>query len=190
MVKFQSVSKSFEKKQILTDFSYQFKNTGLYAVTGASGIGKTTFLRLIAHLEKPDKGYIKSPTMVAYSFQEYRLFSNLTVFDNIKLVSFQHANADNCALIDEYLSRLLLLDEKNKYPHELSGGMKQRVSLIRAFVSTADVILLDEPTKELDENLSDLVVKIIQELSRTKLVIVSLHSSDFAQKIGAEVISL
>jgi ABC-type multidrug transport system ATPase subunit len=68
--------------------------------------------------------------------------------------------------------------------------MKQRVSLIRALVADADVILLDEPTKELDESLVEIVVEIIQELSKNKLIIVSVHSSEFAKSMNAKNISL
>ena len=190
MVEFQSVSKSFDKKQILNDFSYRFDQKGLYAITGESGKGKTTFLRLIAHLEKTDKGHVISPQKISYSFQEYRLFSNLSLFDNIRLISFPKATEEDLIKIDYYLKKLNLDNDKSKYPEELSGGMKQRVSLIRALVADADVVLLDEPTKELDESLVAIVVEIIQELSKNKLIIVSVHSNEFAQSMNAKIISL
>ncbi len=190
MVEFQNVYKIYDKKQILSNFSFQFEEKGLYAIVGPSGKGKTTFLRLIAHLERPDKGQIKSPRNIAYAFQEYRLFSNLTVQENIQLISFNKPTEIENEKIEEYLKRILLWEDKNKYPDELSGGMKQRVSLIRAFVSASEVLLLDEPTKELDESLAQTVVQIIQEISKQKLVIVALHSNEFAQKIGAQIITL
>lgn len=190
MVEFQSVYKSFDQKNILTDFSYSFEKRGLYAIVGESGKGKTTFLRLIAHLERPDKGQVTSPQQVAYSFQEYRLFHNLTVLDNIRLISFPKAKNEDIIKICHYLNKLNLENDKERYPDELSGGMKQRVSLIRAFVSDADVILLDEPTKELDEGLCNTVVEIIQKLSKDKLVILSTHSIEFAKAMDAQIISL
>ena len=188
MVELQNIYKSFGSKKILENFSYSFPQNGFFAITGESGKGKTTFLRLIAHLENADKGVIKAPRKIAYSFQEYRLFPNLTVRENIALISFEKVTPAENELIDKYLKKLALFEEAECYPDELSGGMKQRVSLIRAFVSRASVVLLDEPTKELDDKLSNIVVEIIQELAKTKLVIVSLHNEEFAKKIGAQII--
>ena len=190
MVEFQNVYKSFNNKRILENFSYKFTSPGLYAIVGDSGKGKTTLLRLISHLDTPDRGAIKGSRSIAYSFQEYRLFDNLTVEENISLVSFRKPSPNDYITIEEHLKRLSLWDDRNKYPEELSGGMKQRVSLIRAFVSPTEVLLLDEPTKELDEALVDIVVEIIQEISKKKLVILALHSTDFAKKIGAQIIEL
>ena len=189
MVEFQNAFKAYGEKTILEDFSYSFTDAGLYAITGASGKGKTTFLRLISHLEALDRGTIKSPKRIAYSFQEYRLFPNLTVRDNIELIAFEKNSDIDKESVDWYLKKLSLIDEADKYPDELSGGMKQRVSLIRAFACQATVLLLDEPTKELDNTLASMVVEIIQEIAKTKLVIVSLHSEDFAKEIGAKIIT-
>ena len=190
MVEFQNVYKAFHNKKILENFSFKFDPKGLYAVVGESGKGKTTFLRLISRLDTPNRGHIKSPKRIAYSFQEYRLFSNLTVEQNISLVSFQKPSQMDIENIQNYLTKLNLLEQRNRFPGELSGGMKQRVSLIRSFVSDAEVILLDEPTKELDEKLVNIVVEIIQEIAKNKLVILALHSTEFANKIGAKIISL
>jgi ABC-type multidrug transport system ATPase subunit len=185
-----NICKSFNGKTVLEQFSYKFPDKGLFALTGTSGKGKTTLLRIISRLETPDKGIVRCAGDIAYSFQEYRLFANLTVLENIELVSFKKANEHEKERIRNYLKRLSLLDSINKYPNELSGGMKQRVSLIRAFVSDAKIILLDEPTKELDEALIRVVVEIIQELSRNKLVIFTAHDSETVRNYGAEVIEL
>ena len=190
MLELQNIYKSYGEKIILQNFSYKFNNTGLYAISGASGIGKTTLLRLISRLESADKGHIKGPKEIAYSFQEYRLFSNLTMMQNIELVAFGKHNEDNTETVERYLSLLSLLDDKDKYPSELSGGMKQRVSLIRAFVSSSPIILLDEPTKELDTELANVVVEIIQHLSKERLIIFTVHDENFASEIGAEIIRL
>ena len=190
MVEIQNLSKAFENKQIFENFSYAFDNSGLYAIVGESGRGKTTLLRMIAHLDGYQKGTIKSPKRIAYSFQEYRLFPQLSVLSNIEAVAFRKSGEENIRKITHYLERLGLDDASDLFPAELSGGMKQRVSLIRAFVCDAPVVLLDEPFKELDTNLVDIVVEIIQELARDKLVIFTAHSEEFSRQIGACIVNL
>lgn len=190
MVEIRNLSKSFDKRLILDNFSYTFAETGLYALIGESGRGKTTLLRIIAHLEDFEKGSLKSPKRIAYAFQEYRLFNQLSVYSNIESVSFRTKNEKNRELISYYLERLGLSDAAHLFPSELSGGMRQRVSLIRAFVCDTPVVLLDEPFKELDQTLAQEIVEIIRELSKTKLVIFTAHDEQTAKNIDAECIIL
>lgn len=190
LVEIKNLSKSFDDRIILNDFSYTFDDSGLYAIVAESGKGKTTLLRIIAHLENYEKGSVKSPKRIAYSFQEYRLFEQLNVLSNIELVAFRKSGEENKQKILSCLQHLSLSDAAEMFPAELSGGMRQRVSLVRAFVCDAPLLLLDEPFKELDSTLIDSVVEIMQELAKTKTVIFTAHDSDFASKIGAKIIHL
>ena len=111
---------------------------------------KTTLLRLIAKLISPDSGLISSPTgSLGYVFQEPRLLPSLTVFENIAWVS----ETVDVERINQLLKIAGLYHNKAHYPHQLSGGMKQRVSLIRAMVNQPALLLMDEPFQSLDVRL-------------------------------------
>ncbi len=170
-----SISKSFSHRQIFLDFSYEFKDTGLYIIEGESGVGKTTLLRIIAGLDTDYVGGVIGAGVgkCSFMFQEYRLFPTISAFENVTLVG-PNNNSENQA--KELLFRLGLTDEDILlYPSQLSGGMKQRVSFARAVFSDKPIILLDEPTKELDSATADKMLEIISELSKKKCVIMVSH---------------
>ena len=173
----ENISKKFEKKEIFHNFSYRFCDTGLYLLSGASGIGKTTLLRIIAGLDKKYEGTVSGGGIrnVSYAFQEHRLFHNLTALQNL-LVIFD----DSDSLMEAKAKSLLFTlgftdDEILLYPDALSGGMCQRVSLARAFLKNTPVLLLDEPVKELDKDLKEVVYNLIGEESKSRLVILVTH---------------
>ncbi len=187
------IKKSFEKKIIFDDFSYEFNDTGIYAIVGDSGIGKTTLLRMIAGLDNRYKGKIEGggAKNVSFAFQEYRLFPNLTALENVAFTLGDKWNEEMLPSSKQMLSFLGFSDsDMNLYPSELSGGMKQRVSLTRAFLKKSNVILLDEPTKELDDKLREKIYELIIKESQTRLVIIVSHLSDDIKKLNATIISL
>ena len=113
---------------------------------GPSGLGKTSLLRVIAGLDEPSKGEVRKPDIqrMAYQFQENRLLPWYTVAKNLELVLGRNAN------IPWWLHAVGLPEVGNMYPAELSGGMSRRISLLRALAYPSDLILLDEPLKEMD----------------------------------------
>ena len=129
MLKITNLSFSFDKKNILEDFSLELKKGEILAVMGSSGYGKTTLLELIAGLYKPQKGEIVNTfEKIAYAFQEPRLFPWLTVRENLLAVMDEkNENAEKTVL--NTLELVGLSDSVDKYPEELSGGMKSRASL-------------------------------------------------------------
>ena len=181
---------SFGDKAIFENFSYAFPSSGVFSPVGRSGIGKTTLLRMIAGLDNDYRGVISGGGLkkVSFAFQEYRLFPNLTAKENVK-IALKSSEADKIAA-----DMLQLLGfskaELDLYPHELSGGMKQRVSLARAFVKPCEILILDEPTKELDPTLRELVCSIIVELSGNRLVLLVSHDEEDIEKTNATVINL
>ncbi len=185
------VYKSFGEKSVLSGFSYEFFDRGIYAVCGESGVGKTTLLRIISGLDKDYTGSVLGGGFknVSVAFQEYRLFPHLNALDNVKL-----ANKESEAELEaakEILTRLGFSDEDmKKRPTELSGGMKQRVSLARAILKDAPVLLLDEPTKELDGALRDEVYGIITEEAKRRLVIIVTHHGEDIERLEATKIFL
>jgi len=187
-----SLTKSFGEKLLFRDFSYKFSDTGLYAIIGDSGIGKTTLLRMIADLDTDYSGTITGITAgdVSICFQEHRLFPGLTALGNITEVSFKKANEEDRTAAALILKRLSFSENDMKlYPSELSGGMRQRVAFARAILRRSRVLLLDEPTKELDEATKNLMLDIILEESKKRLVIVISHDADL-ESLGADIITL
>ena len=147
MLTVKDLTFGYGENTILDNFNAELQNGKIIAITGVSGVGKTTLLNLIAGLLPAPAGSIESDfTRPAYIFQDHRLFPWLSALDNVNIV----CNDKNIA--SQTLS-LLFEDESvaDKFPSELSGGMKQRISIARALAFDADVIFMDEPFKSLDE---------------------------------------
>ena len=188
----KNLTKRFGKKTIISEFSYHFSEKGLYILRGKSGIGKTTLLRIIAGLDKDYSGEIIEGGIgrISFAFQEYRLFPQLSALENVMIVSKDDSDANKNIAMD-LLSRLgFSFEEMSLLPSELSGGMKQRVSLARAFMKNAPVILLDEPTKELDAILCRQVCEMIKKIAEDKLVILVTHRDDDISLLDGELIDL
>lgn len=189
----KNLSKTFGDKVILNDFSYSFPDTGAFVIFGDSGTGKTTLLRMISGLDKDYSGKIIGNPIseISMSFQEYRLFPNLTALENITELSFANASEENMNFAMRMLLRLNFSDgDMNLYPDELSGGMKQRVSFVRAVCKRSSILLLDEATKELDKELSDAVLEIIKEEAKKRLVILVTHNENDIMHLGARVVKI
>jgi len=187
----KNLSKSFGDKQVLENFSYEFTERGIYAICGESGVGKTTLLRIISGLDKDYSGSVAGGGFknVSFAFQEYRLFPALTALDNVIISGGDKEDLSNSA--KELLRTLGFTDDDmKKLPAELSGGMKQRVSIARAVLKKAPILLLDEPTKELDQTLRNTVYDIIAEQSQRKLVIIVTHHGEDIDRLGATKINL
>ena len=189
----KNLGKAFGEKRIFENFSYSFPDNGIYAIKGDSGVGKTTLLRIICGLDKNHTGCVFGGGFnnTSFSFQEYRLFSHLSALENITETVWENSNETNVSDAKKILFRLgfsesdLLL-----YPSELSGGMKQRVSLARAFLKRSPILILDEPTKELDQELCAEVREIIFEESKLRLVIMVTHNHADIEELNATVIDL
>ena len=183
-----NVKKQFGKKVIFDDFSYQFPDVGIYAVVGDSGIGKTTLLRMISGLDSEYKGKITGGGFenVSFAFQEYRLFPALTALQNVVLPNTESADDSFVNSGKDLLSKFgFNNDEFDLLPSELSGGMKQRVSLARAFLRKTPILLLDEPTKELDNTLKEIIYDEILKESTKRLVILVSHNQEDLEKLNA-----
>ncbi len=192
-LKLMNVTKSFADKIILSSFSCEFPEKGVVAVIGESGVGKTTLLRMIAGLDKNYSGEIISGGIgkVSFAFQEHRLFPTVSALDNLVLVSFKKSDAEKVKICENMLISLgFTKDDTRLFPSELSGGMKQRVSLARAFLKDSPILLLDEPTKELDKENAELVLNEIEKEGKKRLVILVTHRTEELQRLSASVIDL
>ena len=173
MLKLDNISLSYEKKIIIDSLSFEFEDGKNTLIMGESGIGKTSLLNIIASTLKASGGQLESSyEKISYVFQEPRLFEWLTALENVSIVS-------NKEKATEILTLMGLEDSLDKYPSELSGGMKQRVSIARALAYEPDLILLDEPFKGLDEERRREVAEILfKALKGTTAIIVSHDKED------------
>lgn len=147
MIEIRDLIKKFNDHYVFNNLNLDIESDKITVILGKSGCGKTTLLHLISNLEKYDSGSINTNNLkFSYVFQEPRLFPWLTIFENIQTIT----NLPS----DEIYRMIRMVDlEKfsNSYPDELSGGMKSRVSLARAFAYKPNFLLMDEPFSNLDD---------------------------------------
>jgi len=183
----------------LVDVDFQVRQNEFFSIVGPSGCGKTTLLNLLAGFEQPTRGELRVAGDVittpgwdrAVVFQEYALFPWYTVEDNIRygLKRKRIAEGEQRRLVDHYVSLVGLRGFESRYPHELSGGMRQRVSIARALAVNPCILLMDEPFASLDvqtrEYMQDELLKIWQREPKT--VIFVTHSIDEAIKLSDRI---
>lgn len=153
------------------------------AVMGPSGGGKTTLLRMIAGLERPDSGEVRFADKPRFSvvFQEDRLFEDFSAVENVTAIIGRERRTEATDVLSE-----LLIDpsELAKPVRDYSGGMKRRVAIARALLAESNILLLDEPFKGLDEDTRDKTAEVIREYTEDKLTILVTHDPREADLLG------
>lgn len=183
MVTLEHVRKAFGERTVLTDASLHVARGERVCLFGPSGCGKTTLLRLICGLDTPDGGTVRvAAKRLSCHFQEDRLLPWYTARENLALTIGEDA--------DVWLRRVQLPDAGGLYPDELSGGMRRRVSLARALGYESDLLLLDEPVRELDESTADAMLRLIDQSIGDRAFILVTHDMQQAQALGCRVIRL
>jgi len=186
MIEINNLSKKYNKNIIFESFNLTIENNQITTILGPSGCGKTTLLNLISKIDTDYSGNITGldHNKISYIFQEPRLLNWLTVYENIKLV------IDNDKLINNILKIVDLDNDINLYPPDLSGGMKQRVSIARAFCYPSNLLLMDEGFIGLDLKMKleliNYFIKIWQNDKKT--VIYITHDIDEALLISDRII--
>ena len=171
-MKLVCLQKSFEGTRVLDDLSAELPERGLVGVTGASGTGKTTLLRILAGLDEPDAGSVEGrPERVSMQFEDDRLFPWMDVLSNVTLVGCDERSAR------ELLGELGLAGKERSRVAELSGGQRRRVALARALAFPAQLVLLDEPTARLDEGSASAVLDAVRARCACALVVTATHDS-------------
>ena len=191
MVTLQNVTLSFKDgktvKTVLNDLSLTFPTGKMIAVMGPSGCGKTTLLRLIAGLILPSSGNVTRETeSISYLFQDTALLPWLTAAENVNLVLSDGKETLGEAV--EWLRRVDLSDEANTYPASLSGGMRQRAALARALSTDAELLLLDEPFRGMDEELHAWLRMLIFEYRNGKTTVLVTHDPTDAEMADVVVV--
>ena len=176
-----NVSKSFfdTKKEIkvLDNITFSIEDDQIIAFLGPSGCGKSTILNIISSLEKPTAGDVHINTKLGYMFQKDALLPWRSVYKNIciGLEINKKLNDENKKYVDELISKYHLLEFKNSFPNQISGGMRQRVALIRTLVLNPNLLLLDEPFSALDAQtkmeVQNDVYNIIRQEKKSALIV-------------------
>ena len=187
MININNISLSFDDKQIFADFSLVLPSKGIVCLFGPSGCGKTTLFNILAGLISPDNGNITGleNKTFSYVFQSPRLLPWLSVIDNISLV--KNNSRTNAERLLKFLD---MQNETNAMPNELSGGMKQRVSIARALNYDGDILLLDEPMNGLDAALAEKLWQLIVKQYKDRLVLFITHNKQEAQKYSERIIEM
>ncbi len=205
----KGLKKSFEKLDVLKGIDMDIYKGDVVCVIGASGSGKSTFLRCLNLLEEPTDGsiYFEGEDLtnakvdlnlhrqkMGMVFQQFNLFPHLTIMKNLTLapmmlkkVSKEEAEAKALAL----LGRVGLADRAESYPSQLSGGQKQRVAIVRALCMEPNVMLFDEPTSALDPEMVGEVLDVMKELAHEGMtMVVVTHEMGFAREVANRVVFL
>ncbi len=201
------LKKSFGDLEVLKGIDTTISKGEVVVVIGPSGSGKSTFIRCLNLLEMPTggeiifegenitgKGYAahKHRQKVGMVFQQFNLFNNLSVLDNIT-VSLKKVKKMDPKLAEEkamtLLRRVGLEEKADAYPAQLSGGQKQRIAIVRAMAMEPDVMLFDEPTSALDPEMVGEVLSVIQDLAKDDVtMVVVTHEMGFAKKVGTRIL--
>ncbi len=190
MVEFLNISLSFKNKKVFDSYSLKIPDGKVTVIMGPSGCGKSTLLKIAAGILKPDAGEFKSIGRCAMMFQEPRLLPWKSARDNIYAV----LRKQNQELGDKYLNAVGLSDSLQKLPSELSGGMKQRLSLARclayAEAENCPLVLLDEPFSALDVELKKEMIALLHKSTEGKTVIIVTHDAEEAGILSDNVVEL
>lgn len=207
MLEIKGLSKAFGKKQVINQLDLEIPTGSILTVVGPSGGGKTTFLRILAGLEKADAGAFvldgKSFTpeqlkeeeqIVGVVFQDFQLFPHLTVFENITLAPKLVLKEDKAVYtrkVEKLAETLGITELLASYPFQLSGGQKQRVALARAMAMEPKILAYDEPTSALDPALRQQVEDMILSLKKEGVTqIVVTHDLAFAKNIADNLLEV
>lgn len=190
-IEIDKLSKSYKEKNIFKDFSLDIDKGSFVSFVGPFGCGKTTLLKLLAGIESVDEGKIlinnqtpeslKKEIKMGYVFQGPLLLPWKNVEANIRL-PLELAHSDNYKKVDQLLKKVGLEEKKKSYPRELSGGMQQIVSILRAVINNPAVLLLDEPLSAIDEinrnKLQDILIKLHNSNKQTTILVThSIHEA-------------
>ena len=209
IIEVKGLKKDFDKLPVLKGIDVDIHKGDVVCVIGASGSGKSTFLRCLNLLEIPTGGNIffegvdltqdkvdlnHHRQKMGMVFQQFNLFPHLTILNNLTLAPMmlkklpkEEAEAKAMSL----LARVGLADRANDYPNQLSGGQKQRVAIVRALCMEPDVMLFDEPTSALDPEMVGEVLEVMKNLAQQGMtMVVVTHEMGFAREVSNRVIFL
>jgi len=199
MLEIRNLSKTFNQKRVLDDISLNVKPGEIAFLLGASGVGKSTLLRILNGLETVQTGTIllngkplsQQAHAVGMVFQQFNLFEHMTVERNITFALekvARHSPESAKAIAHALLEKYGLADKAQLYVHQLSGGQKQRLAIARTLALKPQVICMDEPTSALDPLLTNYVAQSIQDLAREGyIVLVASHDTSLLKQLDSTI---
>ena len=206
LIQVKHLDKSFGSLKVLKDVTVDIYKGDVVCVIGASGSGKSTFLRCLNRLEEPTGGrdffegvditdaktdINKHRQKMGMVFQQFNLFPHMTIMDNLTLAPIKLQGKKKEEIEPEamkLLERVGLADRANAYPSQLSGGQKQRIAIVRALCMKPDVMLFDEPTSALDPEMVGEVLGVMKDLADEKMtMVVVTHEMGFAREVATRV---
>lgn len=209
ILKVENLKMHFGKLEVLKGVNTVIRRGEVIVVIGASGAGKSTFLRCLNRLETPTSGDIffegesvvhagrnlnKLRERMGMVFQQFNLFNNMTVMKNltaapVRIKGMDKKQAEDKAI--ELLGRVGLADRADAYPDQLSGGQKQRIAIVRSLMMDPEVMLFDEPTSALDPEMIGEVLDVMKQLAESGMtMIVVTHEMRFAREVSSRTIFL
>lgn len=210
MIQFNNVSKAYlGGRPALQGINFDIARGEMVFLTGHSGAGKSTLLKLICGLERPSNGAIlfanknvgklnkyQLPFLrrqIGMVFQDHQLLMDHTIFDNVALplIISGKKQPEIQSRVNAALDKVRLLDKKHCYPIQLSGGEQQRVGIARAIVNKPAVLLADEPTGNLDQELSRGILRLFEEFNKTGVtVLIATHNLELVMSRNYRTINL
>lgn len=207
LIQVKNLQKSFGSNTVLDGVTVDIYKGDVVCVIGASGSGKSTFLRCLNLLEEPTGGQIlfegtditdkktdinKHRQKMGMVFQQFNLFPHMTILENLTLAPMKlqgKKREETEAEAMKLLERVGLQDRAAAYPNQLSGGQKQRIAIVRSLCMHPDVMLFDEPTSALDPEMVGEVLGVMSDLARDGMTMVIVtHEMGFAKEVGSRVL--
>lgn len=189
-IKVENLSFSYGNQVVLSNVNLELTDRQPVVLLGGSGMGKTTLLRLLAGLMKPDSGQIHgitADTRIAVMYQEDRLFPHLTVWKNLKLVRPDITQPEAEELLKELNLEESVLDQ---LPRELSGGMRRRAALARTLLFEAEVVLMDEPFQGLDPDTRQMALQTVKKRTAGRPLLLISHEPQDGPALGAKTLTI
>lgn len=177
--------KGLSYRELLKEISVSFRRGEVTAMIGVNGAGKTTLARLISRLLRPDEGEIRGEGQALYIMQD----ADFQLFGSSCLKELEITQKDSEKNLNA-LSRLNLIDKKNRHPQMLSGGEKQRLQMAISLVSDNNLIILDEPTSGLDQHSMNCVADMVEDLKKQRSVLIISHDYEFIRKCADRIVYL
>ena len=177
----KNINFKYNDNEIYKNFNIEFKRGKINCIIGKSGCGKTTLLNYIS------QKYCFENKKIAFVFQNDNLIPCENIYVNLKIIAKQYFDKEKIEEeIDKILKDIGLIEFKNSYPNELSGGMRQRINFARALIGSPDIILMDEPFKSLDIKSKHEMINLVMELRKKSIVTIILvtHSIDEIIKLS------
>lgn len=190
-IEIKSISKSFGQNIVIRNLSFDVENSQKIAIFAPSGSGKTTLLNILCGIDKDYTGNFSINQPYSVVFQESRLFPYMTIIENILFglrVRKIDLSKDKEQKLEKWLEITNLKGYEKYYPYKISGGMKAKTSLIRAFLVDPKIILMDEPFKSIDINSKQKIIKFIKEEYSDLTMILITHNIDELPLIGGKIL--